>query len=610
MDEPVWEEVDDGHGTLWRVDATFLASRWTCTWGRGCEGILEVPAAHLGQGCCSVGAELLDDEEAQRIAALAATLEPERFELHEEAAAGGVLRAEGERLATRVVDGACVFLNRPGFPGGPGCALHLAAHDDGESPLDWKPAVCWQLPLKVDREPLADGRQRATLRPWRRTDWGEGAVVHWCCTEDDGAFVGDAAVVDSLAEEVRALVGPEVHVELRRRLGRTIEEVAGEAGTGEAGISDDQRFRAALDAMQDHVAIGVALRDDEGRIVDFVLTFLNAASVDGAGRPGHELVGGRVLELFPDWAAHGLFDAFCAVVETGAPYLADRVRYEGVADDGRPIVGWWSITAVRLGDGYLASSRDITRQVESEQARLRDELDAARHRQSVELLQRAALPVSLPRLEGLELGARYQPAARAQPVGGDWYDAFALDDQRVALVIADVAGHGPEAAAVMVQVRNVVRALALEHEDPATVLGRADAVLARMVDHDLYATCCYAVLDVVHRTARWARAGHLHPILLGPEPSVLEGPGGAPLGVQPGPTFPVSERSFAPGTGLLLCTDGLVEARGVSVDQGLEQLAAQVATEFDRPVQALADGLADAIAEPADDLAVLVARFT
>ena len=120
-----------------------------------------------------------------------------------------------------MVDGACVFLNRPGFVGGAGCALHLAATASGESPIDWKPSVCWQLPIKVDWAEGPDGTEVATVRGWTRGDWGaEGATMAWCCTEGDRAYVGDRPVVESLAEELEAITGPDVFTELRRRLDR------------------------------------------------------------------------------------------------------------------------------------------------------------------------------------------------------------------------------------------------------------------------------------------------------------------------------------------------------------------------------------------------------
>ena len=211
------EEIVDG-ATRWRFDRAFLQSNWNCIWGRGCQGILPEPAEHLGQGCCSIGADLDGDDEAMNIAALAATVDPVRFQHHAEAASGGVF-ADDTRSSTRVVDGACIFLNRPGFAGGEGCALHLEATHAGESPVDWKPSVCWQLPLKVDWEPGEGDTEVATVRRWERADWGaEGETMAWCCTEGDRAYTGTAPVVESLGEELEAMVGHTVYVELRRRL--------------------------------------------------------------------------------------------------------------------------------------------------------------------------------------------------------------------------------------------------------------------------------------------------------------------------------------------------------------------------------------------------------
>lgn len=218
------EVIDAGH-TVWRFEPSFLRSTWTCLWGRGCQGILDTPAPELGQGCCSVGAELGDEDEAMLISALGATLEEERFEHHAQAVADGIF-APGGREATRVVDGACIFLNRPDFPGGGGCALHLGALDAGESPVDWKPSVCWQLPIRVEWERLDEDTEQATVRRWSRSDWGEeGRTMAWCCTEGTDAYVGDEPVIDSLGEELAALTGTEVYVELRRRLGREASDV-------------------------------------------------------------------------------------------------------------------------------------------------------------------------------------------------------------------------------------------------------------------------------------------------------------------------------------------------------------------------------------------------
>lgn len=216
--EPTHTEIVDGDVT-WRFEHAFLTSRWTCIWGRGCQGILDRPAPELHQGCCSVGAELDGPEEGAALSAYAALLEPERFQHHAEAAAGGIF-GDDRKLSTRVVDGACIFLNRPGFEGGMGCALHLAAVDADEPPLEWKPSVCWQLPIKVDwADGAAPGTEVATVRGWTRADWNEeGDEMAWCCTEEPEPYVGERPVVESLGEELEAIVGTPVYVELRRRL--------------------------------------------------------------------------------------------------------------------------------------------------------------------------------------------------------------------------------------------------------------------------------------------------------------------------------------------------------------------------------------------------------
>ncbi len=212
--------VEDAEAQVsWRFDAKFLASNWTCIWGNGCKGILDEPAEELNQGCCSVGAELLDEDEARRVSALAAAANPERFQ-YAAAAANGIFSDDSQRH-TKVVDGACIFLNRPGFPGGEGCALHLMADDDDCLPIDYKPSVCWQLPIRVEWNQGSGTKKVAEVRAWQRKDWGsEGASMAWCCTESPEAFRGSERVVDSLRVELEALVGREVYVELRKKVDR------------------------------------------------------------------------------------------------------------------------------------------------------------------------------------------------------------------------------------------------------------------------------------------------------------------------------------------------------------------------------------------------------
>ena len=224
-----WIRLTDGD-TTWDFDAAFLESNWTCIWDAGCAGIADVAAPEAQLGCCSVGAEMLDDEEAMKIAALAATLDAAAAQFANEIADSGALRAvDSSRAtwATRVVDGACIFLNRPGFSGGSGCALHIAAVANEESNVDWKPSICWQLPIKVEASISADGLQERKLRGWLRSDWGpEGESMAWCCTEKASAssadaFVADRPVIESLSEELTELLGPQlmakVTTEIERR---------------------------------------------------------------------------------------------------------------------------------------------------------------------------------------------------------------------------------------------------------------------------------------------------------------------------------------------------------------------------------------------------------
>ena len=196
--------LDEDGRTRWRLDAAFLTSRWSCIWGAGCQGIHETERPELHDGCCSVGVELIDEEEAMTIAALGAALEPERFE---HAGVRPLVERRGEQWFTPIVDGACVFFNRPAFGGGVGCALHLAAIDAGEDPLEWKPQTCTRMPIRVDESHAAEGPV-LTVRAWRRSDWGaDGATMAWWCTEAAEAYRGEQPVIESLRGELRVLLG-------------------------------------------------------------------------------------------------------------------------------------------------------------------------------------------------------------------------------------------------------------------------------------------------------------------------------------------------------------------------------------------------------------------
>lgn len=209
---------DPGEQRTWMFDATYLRSNHRCIYGEGCEGILDAPAAAMSQGCCSYGAHFVDHDDVQTVVRAFVKLEPRHMQFHPKAVRGGFLRpadpdTEGNpTTTTRLVDDACIFLNRPGFDGGAGCALHIAAMEAGERPLDWKPNVCWQVPIRLEHSTDDHGHVISRLREWKRRDWGDGgAEFHWWCTEAPEAFSGAEPVYRSSRDEIVELIGQEVY---------------------------------------------------------------------------------------------------------------------------------------------------------------------------------------------------------------------------------------------------------------------------------------------------------------------------------------------------------------------------------------------------------------
>ncbi|MBV1893835.1 MAG: hypothetical protein KUG57_07290 [Ilumatobacteraceae bacterium] len=212
---------DPGEYRTWVFDATFLASSFTCIYGDGCKGILDQPAPELQQGCCSYGAHFGDNDDLENLESHAARLKPRHWQFHAKAKRKGFLSKgdpddEGNSTTvTRLVDDACIFLNRPGFSGGTGCALHIAAVEAGERPLDWKPHVCWQVPIRLEHSTDESGHVTSRLREWKRRDWGEGGTEFgWWCTEEPEAFVGAEPLYLSARDEIIELVGKSIYKQM------------------------------------------------------------------------------------------------------------------------------------------------------------------------------------------------------------------------------------------------------------------------------------------------------------------------------------------------------------------------------------------------------------
>ncbi|MGH8899017.1 MAG: SpoIIE family protein phosphatase [Egibacteraceae bacterium] len=233
-------------------------------------------------------------------------------------------------------------------------------------------------------------------------------------------------------------------------------------------------------------------------------------------------------------------------------------------------------------------------------------------RHIAETLQRSLLPDALPRIFSLDLAAYYQPGSSGTQVGGDWYDVFALDDHRVALAVGDVVGRGPRAAAVMGQLQTAIRAYAVHGLGPADLMGSLDRLVQDMSGSSLMATAVYVVLDLATQRLELVSAGHPPPLLVPPSgaPRYLDLDPNLPLGVLPDRPYASSVFDLEPGSLLLLYTDGLVEERSRSLDDGLDRLA-QVIDPTEPSLDRLCEHLicAMAAADKADDIALLAARL-
>jgi hypothetical protein len=208
-----WVEFPDpaDDEQIFRCDLTWLTSRWNCIFGQGCQGIRPDRA---GDGCCTLGAHFSDEDDERRVASHVTRLTPEVWQFHDVGNESGWVEEDeddGERQ-TRRWEGACIFHNRPGFSGGQGCALHKLALEEGREPLETKPDVCWQLPVRRTFEWVeqADGEQVliVSIGEYDRRGWGPGGHdLHWWCTSAPSAHGAGEPVYVSYRPELTELMG-------------------------------------------------------------------------------------------------------------------------------------------------------------------------------------------------------------------------------------------------------------------------------------------------------------------------------------------------------------------------------------------------------------------
>jgi serine phosphatase RsbU (regulator of sigma subunit) len=284
-----------------------------------------------------------------------------------------------------------------------------------------------------------------------------------------------------------------------------------------------------------------------------------------------------------------------------------------------PLAGRWSellpwgilIVGLVLTIGLVVMTERLVRRRRSAEQLAEENRRLYGEQRNVSLtLQRSLLPRELPTIEGVEFAARYLPGESAVEVGGDWYSAIAVDDQRFAFVVGDVSGRGLAAATVMAGLRYTIRAYAAIGYGPARILEMASKEINIESDGH-FATVLVGLVDNGRREVTLANAGHLPALLLNHEQSeFIEVPVGLPLGVGP-PAYDSVTIPLAPNSTLIAYTDGLVERRSEALDAGLERLrraASAEASSVDDLLTSIVDELfAEHVSD--DDTAILAIRW-
>ncbi|MET9789864.1 SpoIIE family protein phosphatase [Streptomyces canus] len=389
--------------------------------------------------------------------------------------------------------------------------------------------------------------------------------------------------------------------------------------------------------------------------LDLVLVDVNEAACRVTGRTREDLLGRYLFDAFPDNPAdpdadgvRNLHASLHWVLRSKKPDTMAPMKYDiPVADQpGVFEERWWSAinTPVLGPDGrvewILHRGEDVTSFILShpprpgggalsdveamevelyararELHRVNEELRQAhaRERQVAVTLQEAML--HSPHLaRHRDTAVRYLPAAGSLNVCGDWYEVVDLPENRFAVAVGDVVGHGLEAAAVMGMLRSALSAVVRAVGGPARALDVL-GLYARYVEGALATTVVQAVIDTRARRILYSSAGHPPPVLLHPDGTceLLDQATDPPLGARPEPVPRVqADLPYSPGDTFVLYTDGLIERRGEDIDAGLERLTDALARHARHSPERLADALLAHLGVSSgarDDIALIVLRL-
>ncbi|WET82435.1 SpoIIE family protein phosphatase [Amycolatopsis sp. QT-25] len=362
---------------------------------------------------------------------------------------------------------------------------------------------------------------------------------------------------------------------------------------------------------------GRALRDSEQRhrllveratdaiwILDRDLRFdeINPAACELLGYSRDELIGTPITGLLENDGSDRWREF---VADLGKVWETSDVHHFRRAD-GTGVALELNIQATP--SGVQAIGRDVTERRRREAER---DLMLQRERDIAETLQRSLLPRELPALPRIAAAARYLPVAAHAQTGGDWYELIALRGSVVALSVGDVVGKGPQAAAVMGQLRSALAAGLLDGHGPAAALHRLDEFAAR-IEGASGTTCACLTLDWETGELRWALAGHPPPVVVDGSTATLLPGGGSVLGGPRRSHYREETATLKPGASVLLYTDGLIERRDEHIDDGLRRLCKAVADNQSLPPEPLVATIIDSLLHTGqdDDVALLGLRLT